>query len=101
MKKEIFVFDIDATILFSDVNEDGLYIMTGCNNEMVNKINRAYTKGHFIVLHTGRHWNHLKDTIKQLDLHGVRYHSLWMGKPPGYIVDDKAMKPEEFLEMDI
>ena len=95
------MIDIDGTILYSKVNDNGSYIVTGINHEIVTVINRMYDDGHSIVLWTARHWNHLIDTKNQIDEIGIKYHSLNMGKPYADIyVDDRSMRPEEFIEME-
>lgn len=93
-----YVFDIDGTILESDIHEDGTYFVLKYNIEMIKKINSLYEKGNQIIIYTGRHWNHLINTKKDLDYIGLKYHTLIMGKPVAdFYVDDKAMRPEEFL----
>ncbi len=94
-----YVFDIDDTILYSTVKENGEYNLTGCNRPLIDKINRLYSAGDVIIIQTGRHWNHLELTIEQLKGAGVHYDTLLMGKPVAdFYVDDKAMRPEEFLK---
>lgn len=95
MKK--FVFDIDNTILFSEVDENGEYHLKDFDSVMVEKINRLYDEGHEIVIWTGRHWNHLITTKMQLEGIELKYHTLLMGKPyADKYVDDKAITPEQF-----
>lgn len=97
-----FCIDIDDTILYSKVNIDGSYKQTGENSELIKKVNKLYDNGHTIILWTGRHWNNFHLTIKQLNDSGVKYHTLLMGKPPvDYYVDDKAIRPDEFIELEI
>jgi CMP-N,N'-diacetyllegionaminic acid synthase len=96
-----FVFDIDNTIIFSEVNGNGFYIMRGANVELLQKINQLYDQGHQIILHTARHWNHLKITQQQLERIQLKYHVLVMGKPVAdFYIDDKAVRPDEFINMD-
>jgi hypothetical protein len=93
-----FVFDIDDTILYSDY-DNGKYNLKGCNQELIDKINKLHFFGHQIILQTGRHWNDLMLTKNQLSYYNVKYHSLIMGKPVAdYYVDDKGCTPEEFLK---
>ncbi len=97
-----FCIDIDDTILYSKVNDDGSYTMTGINQKLIEKVNKLALEGHIIILWTGRHWNNLFLTIGQLEKAGVKYHTLMMGKPPvDYYVDDKAIRPDEFLKLEI
>jgi hydroxymethylpyrimidine pyrophosphatase-like HAD family hydrolase len=98
-----FVFDVDGTILYSEVDEDGNYKLIGHNKKIVKKINDLYNNGHIIILWTGRHWNHLEITIMQMQQIGLKYHTIVHGKPysDSYYIDDKAIKPEEFLKLNL
>jgi hypothetical protein len=97
-----FKFDIDNTIIFSKVNEKGLYEFVGFDRIIRDKINRLYEEGHIIIIETGRHWNQLEITIKQLQMIDLKYHTLIMGKPPvDHYVEDKALKPSEFKNMEL
>jgi len=95
-----FLFDIDDTILFSKIDRKGNYSLKSSNEELINKINSLFRKGHTIIIETGRHWNHFEITRKQLHDAGVCYDTLICGKPPCYIIDDKALRPNEFLKKD-
>ena len=93
-----YVIDIDNTIFYSEVDENGDYTLVGENRELIDRINKLHSEGNEIILWTGRHWNHLKITEEQLWLSGVRYNTLIMGKPVAdFYIDDKAITPEEFL----
>ena len=99
-----FVVDIDGTIIYSHLETVGVvdlgYEILGFNHKLIKKLNRLYDEGNTIVLHTGRHWNHLQLTISQLTKAGIKYHSLVLGKPVGdYYIDDKGILPEKFLEL--
>ena len=96
--KMIYCFDIDGTICS---NTDGEYEAGEPNHEMIAEVNRLYSEGHTIVMHTARgsttglDWRDL--TARQLDDWGVRYHALHMGKPMADIyVDDKAINVEDW-----
>ena len=94
-----YVVDIDDTLIFSRIDENGEYILGAYNYGLINIINDLYEKGHEIILHTGRHWNHLSLTKEQLEKGNILYTTLIMGKPVGdYYIDDKAIKPENFIE---
>lgn len=90
-----YIIDIDDTILFSKY-ENGEYVYIESNKKVIDKINNLYDYN-IIVISTGRNWGHLLITIEQLKQAGVKYHTLVMGKPPGIVVDDKALRPDEFL----
>jgi hydroxymethylpyrimidine pyrophosphatase-like HAD family hydrolase len=93
-----YVFDIDDTILFSKL-ENGEYILIDYNKKMIEKIRElCHIRGNTVILWTGRHWKYLELTQKQLKEAGVEYNTLVMGKPPAdFYIDDKAIKPEDFL----
>jgi hydroxymethylpyrimidine pyrophosphatase-like HAD family hydrolase len=97
------VFDIDNTILYSEVDAKGNYHLEGFDIELRDKINYLHNKGHKIILWTGRHWNHLEITQKQLAEINLSYDTLIMGKPYAekYYVDDKAILPKDFLKEQI
>ena len=91
-----FVFDIDNTIFGSTYN-DGKYNVTHGYKSIIKKINKLYGSGHTIIIQTGRHWNHLEDTIKQLNDCKIKYHTLVMGNiPADYYINDKGITPEYF-----
>ena len=93
----IFVFDIDDTILCADFI-DGRYFVKKWDHDIVDSINKLFRKGHTIIIQTGRHWNHLKDTMDHLEFVGVPYHALTMGKPyADYYIDDKNLTPQDFI----
>jgi hypothetical protein len=97
-----FRVDIDHTILSTrfSIEKEKYEVLTE-NYSLIKKINRLYENNHEIVIETGRHWNHMIDTMEQLKECGIKYHTLIMGKPPSnYIIDDKAIRPDEFLKMD-
>jgi hydroxymethylpyrimidine pyrophosphatase-like HAD family hydrolase len=94
-----FVFDIDDTILFSEIDHEGNYHLNRFDPFVVDKINMLYDRGEIIIISTGRHWNHLEVTIEQLKSVGLKYHTLHMGKPVAdYYIDDKALTPIEFMQ---
>jgi hydroxymethylpyrimidine pyrophosphatase-like HAD family hydrolase len=91
-----YCFDIDGTILYSEL-VNGSYRLKGANLPLIEKINYLFSCQHEIILHTGRHWNHLGLTKNQLQLYGVHYTTLVMGKPVAdFYIDDKALRPNEF-----
>ena len=90
------VFDIDDTILFCDKE----YKIKYCDHKMVGSINELHSKGHIIIIWTGRHWDKLQHTENQLKEIGLKYNTLLMAKPTAdYYIDDKSIKPGEFNEL--
>jgi hypothetical protein len=94
-----YIVDIDDTlILYSDSNrpywERGAQerYKTGFPNiDEIKKLNKLY-ENNIIILMTGRGWHRMKFTETQLEMFGVKYHRLIMGKPPGIIVDRDSLK---------
>ena len=92
-----YVVDLDNTLLFTIINENGEYEVFQSNNNLIKKINNLYDSGNTIIIWTGRHWNYLEITKKQLDDNNIKYTTLLMAKPYADVyIDDKAVKPEEF-----
>ncbi len=104
----IYVFDIDDTICKT---ENSNYAESQPIEERINKINKLYDEGHTIVFHTARgmgrtnnnvarsHYLFYEMTFEQLRSWGVKFHSLYLGKPSGDIyVDDKGLRDVRFFE---
>jgi hypothetical protein len=103
-----YVFDIDNTICRKEKDTD--YTSSTPLYDRIDKINYLYDSGNTIIFHTargmGRHNNDIDAATKQfynmtkaqLSQWGVKYHTLFMGKPSGDIyVDDKGMRDEDFF----
>lgn len=93
-----YCFDIDGTICS---NTDGKYEAAEPNREMIAEVNRLYSEGHTIVMHTARGSTTALDwrdfTERQLGDWGVKYHALQMGKPTAdFYVDDKAINVRDW-----
>jgi hydroxymethylpyrimidine pyrophosphatase-like HAD family hydrolase len=93
--KQSFVIDVDDTILFSKRVECEECFRVSYHYQTADKkeialINKAYRKGHRIILYTGRGWDCFEITVDQLTKAKVKYHSLVMGKPPGIYIDKDA-----------
>ena len=102
-----YVFDIDGTICSLTNSNYGFAIPYP---ERINKINKLYDEGNYIIFQTargmGRTKNNSKEsykmfydmTLKQLDSWGVKYHKLFLGKPAGDVyIDDKGVNDENFF----
>ena len=102
-----YVFDIDGTIC---TTTDGDYALAEPLKDRIAMVNKLYDEGHTIVFQTargmGRSGNSVafayemfeKGTRYQLDSWGVKYHSLFLGKPSGDIyIDDKGMRDINFF----
>jgi len=106
-----YVFDIDGTIC---TLTDGDYTTAKPIKHRIQKVNALYDEGHTIIFQTARGMGRTKNdsaracqmfyelTQKQLEEWGVKYHSLFLGKPAGDIyIDDKGMKDEDFFTNDV
>jgi hypothetical protein len=65
----------------------------------VDKLNKLYDLGWFIILFTGRSWEEYDVTTVWLHSNNVKYHLLICGKPSTtYCVDDRMRTLDEILE---
>ena len=104
------VVDVDDTILVTTAHRD--YRNSIPNWPMINKLNALYDQGWEIIYHTARG---MVSKDEDLDLimeevypvliswmsdHRVKFTEVRMMKPFGqYYIDDKALRPDEFLAM--
>ncbi len=103
-----YVVDIDGTICTSVT--DGNYANALPIYDRIDKINKLYDEGNYIVYLTargmGRHSNNA-DLAKarfyditelQLKLWKCKYHELFLGKPSGdFYIDDRGVNSDEFF----
>ena len=99
-----YLIDIDGVICSK--GHGGKYTFAQPNHGVIEKINKLVNNLHKIILFTARTQaksDHTEEEIKTLtvmQLHdwGVKYHDINWTKPESdFIVDDKAMTPEQFL----
>jgi hypothetical protein len=103
----IYVFDIDGTIC---TVTDGEYPTAKPLHNRIDKVNSLYDEGHTIIFQTARGMGRSNNseqfayakfyefTKQQLEDWGVRYHSLFLGKPAGDVyIDDKGIKDNDFF----
>ena len=101
MKKKTICFDIDEVICRSPKNN---YFKSIPIKKNIKKINQLYNQGYVIKIFTARFMGTTNDdikkaeklakkiTIKSLKKWGVRYHSIFFGKPAYDIfIDDKSI----------
>jgi len=106
-----YVFDIDGTICSLT---NGEYEKALPMKERIEKINRLYDEGNKIIFHTARGMGRFKNnrfdagsefwifTYRQLEEWGVKFHSLFLGKPAGDIyIDDKGIRDGDFFKNEI
>ncbi|WP_169391550.1 MULTISPECIES: capsular biosynthesis protein [Psychrobacter] len=106
------IFDLDDTLCHT---KDGDYKNAVPAFDMIDKLRDYHRQGFTIVLHTSRNMrtfsgnvgeinkNTLPIIIDWLDRHEVPYDEIYVGKPwcgfEGFYVDDKAIRPDEFLNL--
>lgn len=106
-----YVFDIDGTIC---TLTDSDYPNAQPIPERIETVNALYDEGHTIIFQTARGMGRTHNnapaateifyafTHQQLTDWGVKFHSLFLGKPAADIyVDDKGIKDEDFFTNDV
>ena len=96
----IYYIDIDDTIC--TLSEPMNYESAQPIHLAVEKVNRLYEEGHYIVFWTargtlsGKDWRKL--TEEQLVSWGINYHELKFGKPAyDFFIDDKNINSNDWL----
>ena len=99
-KKKTIWFDIDGTLCDTNGTE---YAFTTPDESVITLLNMLYDQGHNIFIFSarggvsGKDWKAL--TKAHLKKWGVRYHKLIIGLPKDLIIDDAALRPDEFLNL--
>ncbi|ECI0415902.1 capsular biosynthesis protein [Salmonella enterica subsp. salamae] len=109
MKK--IIIDIDMTL--TKGKGPGGYEDALVNKDLVVKLKEYKEQGFMIVLNTSRNMNSYNNNIglinkntlpiiiKWLEVNGIPYDEIYVGKPwcghEGFYVDDKAIRPSEFI----
>lgn len=103
------VMDVDHTLC---VAEDKDYRNARPIRSVIDKVNELYREGWYIILATSRNMNSFNNNVGMinartlpvlvdwLERHSVSYHEIHVGKPwarEGFYVDDRAVRPREFL----
>ena len=107
MKIYRYVIDLDGTLCS---NTNGFYKEALPFVDRIQELNKLYDKGHQIIIYTARGMGRFNNdvtkaklefeelTINQLKLWGVKYNSLYLGKPSGdFYIDDKAVTDSSFF----
>jgi len=102
-----YVFDIDGTIC---TTTEGNYETAKPLADRIAIVNALYDEGHTIIFQTARGMGRSDNSVayantafyeltkRQLNNWGVKYHSLFLGKPAGDIyIDDKGIKDKDFF----
>ena len=113
-EEKCIVLDLDGT-LCPVKTADQEYEDLEPFEEMLDKVREYKAAGFYIILYTSRNMrtyggniglitaNTAKMTMAWLDRHGVPYDEIHFGKPwasrVGFYVDDRAIRPDEFLRM--
>jgi len=106
------IFDLDDTISFT---KNGDYPNATPNLPLIKKMKEYKALGFEVIISTSRNMrtyegntgkinaNTLPIIIDWLNNHNVPYDEIYTGKPwcgfEGFYVDDKAMRPNEFVEL--
>ena len=102
-----FVFDLDGTLC---TNTNGNYQFAEPIVDRIEKINKLFSDGHEITIHTARgmascsnnafkaYEKYYSLTEQQLKKWNVKYHNLVLGKPSGDIyIDDKGVNDADYF----
>lgn len=102
----IYCFDLDNTLCTIVKNKQGHkeYNLAQPMNDRIAVVNKLYDEGHLIKIDTARgaetgiDWT--KFTENQLEMWGVKYHLLRVGKKlhANFYIDDKGMSDKEFFK---
>ena len=92
-------FDLDGTLC---TNTFGEYEKAKPLIDAINKVNKLYDEGHFIIIFTARYMGKYDGNVKkvydfgfkktklQIDSWNIKYHKLILGKPEfDLVIDDK------------
>lgn len=106
------IFDLDDTISFT---KNGKYDSALPNLPLIAKMKEYQSQGFEIVISTSRNMrtyegnlgkinaNTLPIIIEWLKRHNVPYDEIYTGKPwcgfEGFYIDDKAIRPSEFVDL--
>ncbi len=105
------VMDIDKTLTLGDNKS---YDLVSPNIDVINKVIEYKLKGFNIILFTARNMRTHEGNVgkitaktlpiifKWLEKHNVPFDEIYVGKPwcgnDGFYVDDKSIRPNEFIE---
>ena len=111
----VLIVDLDDTITIH--SSSSTYKNKKPNIKLINKLKEYHSQGFKIIIHTARNMKSLSGNIGQinihtlptiiewLNIHSVPYDEILVGKPycgeHGFYIDDKAIRPDEFVNKDI
>lgn len=107
------IVDMDDTISFT---QEGQYEVAKPNNDLILKLKSYQENGFEIVIFSSRNMRTYDKNIGKINIHTlpiiikwldefkVPYDEVYVGKPwcgfDGFYIDDKAIRPSEFLKYD-
>jgi capsule biosynthesis phosphatase len=113
-RERCIVMDVDGTLCEKKM-PDQSYEAVAPVEAMVERLREYRANGFYVILATSRNMNTYngniglitantaKTLLAWLDRHNVPYDELYIGKPwggrGGFYVDDKAVRPSEFLKL--
>ena len=113
--EKCIVMDLDGTLCMTK-NPHEQYDSLEPIYEVVERVQEYKESGFYIILYTSRNMrtydgnigrinaNTAKFTLDWLDRHEIPYDEIHFGKPwegrGGFYVDDRAIRPKEFLHLD-
>jgi capsule biosynthesis phosphatase len=113
-KERCIVMDVDGTLCPIRKPCESYSDLQPCP-EMISQLREYREKGFYVILFSSRNMNSFngnvgkiaaitgKQMMEWLDRHEIPYDELHLGKPwpgrGGFYVDDKAIRPDEFLKM--
>ena len=113
MKLKRLIVDLDNTLTKEDVNKD--YSEKTPRFSVINTLREYKANGYEIVIFTARNMKTHKGNLGKinihtlpiitswLDKHSIPYDEILVGKPwcgeAGFYVDDRAVRPSEFVEL--
>jgi hypothetical protein len=101
IKKATIYVDIDGTLTnetFGYGND--IYAERTPRQDIIDRVNDLFDKGHTIILWTARHKCDRSVTKKWLKKYKVKYNNLILGKPKYTLfVCDRATTPEDFKNL--
>lgn len=113
-KEKVIVIDLDGT-LCSNKESHQNYLELQPHEEVILKLREYREKGFYIIIYSSRNMrtyegniglinaNTLKDIFQWLDSYSIPYDEVHVGKPwcgfDGFYVDDKTIRPQEFLNL--
>jgi len=113
-REKCIVMDVDGTLCLKKTPEQS-YADVSPRAEVLARLREYREAGFYVILATSRNMNThngnvglitattAKTLMQWLDKHEVPYDELYVGKPwggkGGFYVDDKAIRPDEFLKL--